>query len=250
MRSAVLAIMLLFIGFYNRLSAQDAPVETKDTVISSVEIDEHPVKAGTFSTISQTAPVEARTVPQEKVEALQKSDDYWYANLQPKKKEVKLRKKGLLDQEWFWKLLWILALSGFIAVVIWYLASSNISLFRKKSKAVAEGGEEEAVTDDIFSINYDKEIRKAEEAANYRLAVRLWYLRTLKELAGRSIINYRAEKPNGDYLNALYGGPHYHDFFRLTRGFEYTWYGQFPLSEDHYKTMQTEFLNFKNSLFR
>lgn len=243
----------LLLGLCCTAAAQDPPPAAEtDSVVSSVETGTYHKEGTTFSPIRQTVPVEIKKVPQEKVESLQRSDDYWYANLPPKEEEpvaeIKPRGKSLFDYEWFRNLLWILILCSFIAVVVWYLASSNISLFRKASKAIEEEAEDEVIPDDIFSINYDKEIRKAEEAANYRLAVRLWYLFTLKSLANRNLINYRAEKPNGDYVSALFQGRYYRDFFRLTRAFDYTWYGQFPLTEEDYKRMQAEFLNFKNSL--
>lgn len=246
MRRTVLFILAFFFAA-SVVSAQDPPYA--DTVVTSMPMESGEPPAS-FSPLRQTAPVDVRKVPREKTEALQKSDDYWYANAEPAKEPEKTEKGGgLFAALWFWNLLWILALCSIIAVVVWYLASSNIRLFQKKSKAATEEAEESGVsTDDIFSINYDKEIRKAEAAANYRLAVRLWYLQTLKALADRGVINYRAEKPNGDYVNALAGGPHYRDFFRLTRAFEYAWYGQFALSEGVYQTLRPEFLNFKNSL--
>ncbi|RYF78312.1 MAG: DUF4129 domain-containing protein, partial [Chitinophagaceae bacterium] len=152
------------------------------------------------------------------------------------------------DQKWFQNLLWIIILCSFIAVVIWYLASSNIRLFSKQSKKIVEEGPEEEMTDDIFSIQYEKEIQKAEGAGNYRLAVRLWYLKTLREMADRNIIDYRHERTNNEYVNSLAGGRYYRDFFRLTRNFEYTWYGQFPLSSEGYNMMRRDFSSFKTTL--
>ena len=153
-----------------------------------------------------------------------------------------------MDQSWFLNLLWIIMLCSFIGAVVWYLVSSNVGLFRRESKKIIEEETAEELPEDIFTINYEKEIQKAVDARNYRLAVRLWYLRTLKELSSRNIIDYRHEKTNNDYVNSLFGGRFYRDFFRLTRNFEYTWYGQFDLSEQAYELMRKDFVNFKNSL--
>ena len=215
-----------------------------------------PVEAANDYRFSDTAtrqPLQLKKVPQEKVEALKKDDNYWYANLEPEKKneeaiQPKNRRKGLLDQSWFLNLLWIIILCSFIGAVVWYLVSSNVGLFRRESKKIIEEETAEELPEDIFTINYEKEIQKAVDARNYRLAVRLWYLRTLKELSSRNIINYRHEKTNNDYVNSLFGGRFYRDFFRLTRNFEYTWYGQFDLSEQAYELMRKDFVNFKNSL--
>ena len=107
---------------------------------------------------------------------------------------------------------------------------------------------EENLPDDIFSISYEREIGKAVEAKNYRLAIRLWYLNTLKELADRKIIDYRQDRTDSEYVNSLSGGRFYTQFFRLTRNFEYTWYGQFRINENAFQVIQQDFYNFKSRL--
>jgi hypothetical protein len=197
-----------------------------------------------FSPITQQQPVETKKIPAGKVNELKADEAYWYANLEPEKPKEEVKD----ESNWFQNLLWIIILCSFIAVVIWYLASSNIRLFRKESKSIMEDETADVKLDDIFTINYEKEIQKAVDAKNYRLAIRLWYLRTLKELSDRNIIEYRHEKTNNEYVSSLFNSRYYKDFFRLTRNFEYTWYGQFNLSAESYQMMQADFLRFKNNL--
>lgn len=238
----------LFIFCSVTVAAQDDDFITDTIEAPSVTVN---TTTSGFLPVSEVAQVPVRKVPGEKISELKKDDAYWYANLESeRKKEEKLQESSgnsLFNKEWFQTLLWIIILVSFIAVVLWYLLSSNIQLFRKEPKKIFEE-EEQDFTEDIFSVNYEREISRAAGDKNYRLAVRLWYLRTLKELAGRNIIEYRHARTNSDYLSCLSGGPYYKDFFRLTRNFEYTWYGQFPLSEEGYTMMQTDFMNFKNGL--
>lgn len=202
-----------------------------------------------FNQMQQTQAVEVRKLPQEKVADLKSSEDYWYANLEPQKKEQKQQRQQQNNNDsGLDGFLWIVILCVFTGAVIWYLASSNISLFRKPSRKIIDESIAEEETDDIFAINYEKEISKAVAEGNFRSAIRFWYLRTLKELSDRNIIDYRHEKTNNDYVNGLYGSRYYHDFFRLTRNFEYCWYGQFPLSPEAYQMMQTDFATFKAGL--
>jgi hypothetical protein len=214
--------------------------------------DEDEDNYGSFSPV-ESRPVAIKKVAPEKIKELKNEEAYWYANLQPEKKAEQQQpaathgNRSLFNQAWFGNLLWIIIVMSFIAVVIWYLASSNVQFFRKASKKIIDEQEEE-ITEDIFIMNYDREIAKALHAKNYRLATRLWYLGTLKELAEKNIIDYRHEKTNSDYVKALVGSRYYRDFFRLTRNFEYTWYGQFPLSEEGYNFLQKDFHRFKNSL--
>ena len=60
------------------------------------------------------------------------------------------------------------------------------------------------MTEDIFAINYQKEIDKACSKGNYRLAIRLMFLRLLKDLSEKNIIQYTQDKTNFDYLIQLH----------------------------------------------
>jgi hypothetical protein len=83
---------------------------------------------------------------------------------------------------------------------------------------------------------------------NLRLAVRLHYLETLALLAGKGILQYKEESTNSDYLLQVYPTPHYAVFKKLTRHFEYAWYGQFEVGPDAYRNIETDFATFKNSM--
>ena len=52
------------------------------------------------------------------------------------------------------------------------------------------------------------------------------------------------DRTNFDYLLQLGSTKYYNDFFRLTRNYEYSWYGQFPVSEEAYKVIKKEYERF------
>ncbi len=153
----------------------------------------------------------------------------------------------LTKREWFRNLMWFLMIGGFIAVLVWFLASSNVKLFRKKPVSVSKS-EDNIITENIFGINYSGEIYKAINAENYRLAIRLMYLHLLKDLSETGIIQYKQERTNNDYVMQLYSTPYYKSFFQLTRNFEYAWYGQFQIKIEVFKTIQANFASFKKTL--
>jgi hypothetical protein len=209
-----------------------------------------------------------RTVPDSVLLAMLGEKAFWYANqenakgkrtTQPKR-EVKDGKKEVEEvsdnketaepyepvsrQGWFQTLMWIVIIGGFAGAIIWYLAGSNVGLFRKKAVAVKAEAEEE-MPEDIFAINYQKEIDKAAAAGNYRLAIRLMYLRLLKDLSEKNIIRYQQDKTNLDYLMQLHGSAYYNDFFMVTRHYEYSWYGEFNVSSDAYTIIKKEFDQFE-----
>lgn len=233
------------------LLSQDG-FSVKDTVIQTQPVNSE--DSLSFKTVTKGELIAVRTVPQDRLDSFRKADDFWYANTVPERKKESAesnprRERTLMDKGWFRDLLWVIILSGFLAVVLWYLYSSNILVFRKAPKKINDEVNEEP-TEDIFGLNYEKEIAKAVAAHDFRLAVRLWYLRTLKDLADSGLIDYRYGRTNSDYVSQLRNTTHHRDFTRLTRAFEYTWYGQFALPAEAFALMQNEFVNFKKALDR
>ncbi|MEO8406369.1 MAG: hypothetical protein ABI480_17295, partial [Chitinophagaceae bacterium] len=111
---------------------------------------------------------------------MSRDENFWYANYIFKKKKPENQQTDRREStsNSFSTLIWILIIAGFVAFLVLYLNNSNVKLFRS-SKTIAD---EEAglETDDIFAINYQKEIDKSIAAGNYRLATRLLYLQLLR----------------------------------------------------------------------
>lgn len=192
-----------------------------------------------------------RKVPDSITKAMQDDDDFWYANtaIEKKKEEKKNSKRytPIGQQTWVKTLIWIVIIGGFAAAIMWYLADSNTGLFRKKNK-IEKTTAEEVEMEDIFTINYQKEIDKAAAQGNHRLAVRLMFLRLLKNMSEKNIINYKQDRTNFDYLLELHSTNYYKNFFRITRNYEYTWYGHFEVNEDAYKIIRNDFDQFERTL--
>lgn len=235
------------------LPAQNRVVVT-DTVITTVQLSEEDTgPAGLFDSLGQILPVNVRPVPQRLIDSLKGADDFWYAALERKKSKAPEQKEmrrgsSLFREQWFRNLLWAVILGSFCGVVLWYLISSNILLFRKKAKPVGDADDADSDTDNIFERDYEKEIDAAASAGNFRLAVRLLYLRTLRSLSAAGLIDYRFGRTNQDYVADLRSQPQHPAFARLTRHFEYVWYGQFPLSAEAFQNLQADFTLFQNSL--
>ncbi len=186
-----------------------------------------------------------RMVPDSLVKKMQQDDDFWYANADIKKAKKQPEKESgyipLGQQQWFQTLLWLVIVGGFAAGIMWFLAGSNIGLFRKRNKEIKDDINDELDTEDIFAINYQKEIDKAATQGNYRLAIRLMFLRLLKDMAEKNIIQYKQDKTNFDYLLQLQPTSYYNHFFRIARNYEYSWYGQFEVNEETYRVIRSDF---------
>src|SRR5262249_27033774 len=157
------------------------------------------------------------------------------------KKKIEKENAGNSTPRWVKTLIWILIVGAFFTALIWYLATSNILIFAKRQKHVGSEPGERQTPEDIFTINYQREIEKAIQLEDYRLAIRLMFLRLLKNLSNRELIQYRQGRTNMEYLGQLFSTVYYNDFFRLTRNYEYAWYGKFDVSSDAFRTIRNDF---------
>ena len=109
--------------------------------------------------------VQQRKLSDTVIKNMQADDKFWYANaIFEKKKETEKQKDAYIplgQRTWFQTLIWLIIIGGFAAFLMIYLNSMNVGLFRKRNVLV-NGTNEEIITEDIFAINYQKEIDKAE----------------------------------------------------------------------------------------
>lgn len=146
-------------------------------------------------------------------------------------------------------LVWILII-GAVVLVLYQLVQVRFGkLWKKKSDeavvAITKEGDE---IEDIRNVEFDDAVQKAIAEKRYRVAVRLLYLRSLRQLQDRSMINWRREKTNRDYLYELSDQGLRPIFSDLTFIFEYIWYGEFPVDQKHFETAHAGFLEFDQVL--
>ena len=102
--------------------------------------------------------------------------------------------------------------------------------------------------ENIHEINFDDEIEKAISLRNYRVAVRLLYLKCLKQLSDKNLIQWQLDKTNAAYLYELTDPVQKQTFGLLTRQFEYVWYGNFHIDSEAFGDINLLFQNFKKQL--
>jgi hypothetical protein len=262
----LLVVAFLFLSFSSAAQEEDTngTIDLDTTVLTIPPAEEVDMEVGLngqppFTERQDSLVVLQRNVPGDVVKKIKADEDFWYADsvisaMRPgkppgtdKEKDKKNQAEDpyvpLGQRSWFQTLLWIVIIGAFAIGLAIYLSGSRVGLFRKKNPLTALPGEEE-FTEDIFAINYLREIDKAAAKGNYRLAVRLLYLQLLKNLSEKNIIRYKQDKTNLDYLLELHPTPYYRNFFKVTRDYEYSWYGQFPVSEDAYRLIRSDFDRF------
>jgi len=209
------------------------------------------------------------------VDRLKKEDDFWYVKsiekfksspqtvIYDKVRRDSLAKKGKVDTDtrqfsgedpynfnlpaWLRTLVWGIIILVFLFAVLYFLLANKINIFsRSSSKSTNTDADVEEV--DLFKIPYQDLLQKAYADKNYRLAVRILYLQTLKLLSEKNIIAFQADYTNMDYLHQLSQTMFYQDFFAITRHYEYVWYGGFPVSEPAFNTIRNDFTSIQDKI--
>ena len=94
--------------------------------------------------------------------------------------------------------------------------------------------------ENIHDLDFDQLLTEALSAQDYKLAIRLTYLKTLKLLSDRLLVDWEAGKTNYEYLNELKQADLRSSFKTLSYHFDYAWYGDFDVDEDIYKLSMQE----------
>jgi Domain of unknown function (DUF4129) len=202
--------------------------------------------------------INVRKPLESKMTALRKLKDYQYTVQESQ--VIDMWWKRLLRRffNWFGNLFtgvgnptfWKTAAYVFIASVVVYVTLKLLGvdfsgLYRKKNNNEIPY---ETLGENIHAINFGDSIAEAITQKNYRLAVRLYYLKALKELTDREMIDWRINKTNRSYVYELNSPTLRPDFERITLQFEYAWYGDFPVDETQFLNIKNQFLTFSNSV--
>ena len=143
-----------------------------------------------------------------------------------------------------WQYVFLVAIAG---VAVYLLLKAEMLGFLFPKRAQSAGLAYENLAEDIHEIDFDTAIGEAIDQRNFRLAVRLLYLKTIKQLADAGQITYKPEITNRQYVYELANSPLQADFERLTSQFELVWYGDFPVDETQFAALRTAFMTFNKS---
>jgi hypothetical protein len=192
-----------------------------------------------------------RYIPASRMREVKGEKAFWYADAvfeTPPEKTPDIQPYVPLTQrDWFKTLIWLIIIGGFAAFLMIYLSGNQFGIFRRKAVPLLQD-EEESMPEDIFAIQYQREIDKAVNQGNFRLAVRLMYLRALREMSEKGVIRYTQDKTNFEYLIQVHPTPFYPAFFKVTRDYEFTWYGKFPVNEEAFHVIRKDFDDLENKL--
>ena len=136
-------------------------------------------------------------------------------------------------------------LIAFAFIAIFYVLYRNeIKGLFSKNKSIDSIKSFETI-EDIHSIDYEKLIEQAIENKNYRYAIRLNYIRTLKILTDKEFINWKPDKTNREFINELKVLDIKSSFVNLTNDFEKIWYGEHSINFINYSSLAEKYSDFR-----
>lgn len=134
-------------------------------------------------------------------------------------------------------LLWIAL--GLVLIFTIISITGVRKMFGSAGKSLVSGIEE--LGEDIHAMDFNRLIDEAVAAGDYRRAIRLHYLKNLKQLTDRNFIDWRIDKTNYEYLTELRDKPIAQPFREATVAFEYAWYGDVKLTKPLFERLRQRF---------
>lgn len=136
----------------------------------------------------------------------------------------------------------LLGIGALYLLINFLLQSPMSSVFKTDEKTIDNF---KYVEENLHEINFEDLINKAIKEQNYRLATRYLYLKSLKVLTNKNIIEWHYDKTNSDYLNEIKDQNTKSIFKRISYIYDYVWYGEFPINEDSFQKHQLDFEKIK-----
>ncbi len=249
--------LILVILFCSSARAQQAlpdSVRTEDTIVAGSESSAVDTVA-TDSSEGQKATdsVVFRNIPDSVLQRYKKDKDFAYAD-DPAywvKEPVKHEKNfwdylfEWINSRWFRGVIYAL-LGGILVFALYKIVVENkLYLFYTAPKKTAQ---EESRPADADTIDPEAGIKEAIAMGDRRLAIRYMYLKALRRLQEKGLIELSAQATDRQYVEAMQDHALGRNFRFLTNAYEYVWYGGFNLSQEQFASLQEQFEHFYEGL--
>ncbi|MCF8246319.1 MAG: DUF4129 domain-containing protein [Saprospiraceae bacterium] len=155
-------------------------------------------------------------------------------------KEMDLPSSGIKGLGPILKILAIILLVGALVLLIVKMAGGE-NLFgprNSKIKPAVSQAEIDQIEENLHEAELDDPIQRAIAARDFPMAVRLYYLAVLKELALKNHIRWKRDKTNGEYLREMAGSPLFGTVQEVTLAFERVWYGKVELTRPDFDQLE------------
>ena len=142
----------------------------------------------------------------------------------------------------------IYALMGLLVIYLLVRVFTNEkfnAIFSKKAKSIVDI---DLAEQHIESVDLDALMAEALNTKNYRLAVRYQFLKILKILSQKGIIEWHFDKTNMDYQREIDQMDLQKEFKKASYLYENIWYGEQPIDEKGYARTSSHFIHLKSTI--
>lgn len=197
-----------------------------------------------------------RDFDQSKLNELREDEDYNYT-------EAPTVAESLWDRFWRWiaqffglvfnemaytdwgnVLLYVLAVCALVIIVMAVLKVDAFRVLSGSDKNVTKG----VFHENIHEMDFDALIKEALAKRDFRNAVRLVFLQSLKLLSDKQHIDWQPGKTNHDYLDEVRSLDVKQGLGQLSYYFDYAWYGGFTISETQFARVKAIFDSWRGSV--
>lgn len=192
-------------------------------------------------------PVAMRAIPQEQWSDASKGMDYSKDQPKPPKAEKPRRDYTSNFPDWTSA---TQGLGSFLQILAIILAAALIgyAIYRMlqvpRNRAIARGGVEITVDNldqYLHETDLERFLREALAQDQYVLAIRLYYLQIIKDLAAKNAIRWSREKTNRDYQREMRSHRLAEPFRLATLRYEEVWYGNQSLDVGDFSRLEPTF---------
>ncbi len=152
-------------------------------------------------------------------------------------KEEDEEKKPVEAPSWVVVLAWILG-AALLGALLFYVLKRSLN----RNPRIQPGNYHEEINPQEIPLpELERALQAHIQQEEYRLAVRVLYLHTLKLLVEKDYIAWHSNKTNSIYIMELAGTPYQKGFRQLSRTYEYVWYGERNPTKSQYEAISAEF---------
>jgi hypothetical protein len=208
--------------------------------------------------VYENSPVEGKKIDEDAIKKL--SEKYNYTE-KPKRLDTQTFKQNTTHFELkskpktgFWlskggrNVAYVLAVLALIVLLVVLFYRAGKSSYNKKIEKATVFSTEIINADNLSNLKVDDLLSDALDAADFRLAIRLLYLNSLKLLMEKGFIRPSPEKTNYDYVRELNNNIYQSDFKNTTRIFEIVWYGNSNINNSSFQNIKNKFADFQDKI--
>jgi hypothetical protein len=176
--------------------------------------------------------------------------DYSVEEKKEKKKENSQKQQNSasdfkISPTWAWFFQWFFII-GAVALVgyLVYKFVDGGNVFTRSSRKINADSVEldiEKIEENLQEVELDPHIKKAIAQKQFTIATRLYYLAIIKELSAKNIIVWKKDKTNRTYLAEMRDHSYFKNVKTMTGIYERVWYGDTPIDEPTFMTIQPAF---------